>query len=82
MQISSSDQTNRNDAIQYLLIDLDGTCYDIGNKYEDHVRYTECTNKAQSTRRRINSLHTHICLFLNLMKDMVVRILMVALLGR
>lgn len=57
MQISSSDQTNRNDAIQFLLIDLDGTCYDIGNKYEDHVRYPECTNKAQSTSEHFAFIH-------------------------
>lgn len=24
--------------IDYLLVDLDGTCYGIDNKYEDHVR--------------------------------------------
>lgn len=37
MQITTT-EAPRSKVVEYLLIDLDGTCYDIGNKYEDHVR--------------------------------------------
>ncbi len=36
--ITPSDSPSSDSNIEYLL-DLDGTCYDISNEYEDHVRY-------------------------------------------
>ena len=38
MQVTTTQAPHGNKLVEYLLIDLDGTCYDIGNKYEDHVR--------------------------------------------